>query len=245
MKKLINFLFFLLVIAFISYYRYDIADFIIENVITQKENNFFSQNEYSKKESYDFVKITDNFEVTSQKDILNVIYTILDSGMEEYNFSCSKDYDLCQHDVELVSNDPQYLSILNNFVHPFNNYNRLFVSTNNAGKIKIKVEKLYNNEEIIYVKNQINNISDSLLTNSMNDIEKIKVIHDYIINNTIYDSARAEEIKNNNFSNNTYMSHKANGVLINKIALCSGYTDLMAIFLNDLKIKNYKVSTDD
>ena len=65
---------------------------------------------------------------------------------------------------------------------------------------------------------------------SLVDVEKIKTFHDYIINNTVYDQKRANEIESNTQGENTLMSHKANGVLTNHVALCSGYTDLMAIF---------------
>ena len=111
------------------------------------------------------------------------------------------------------------------------------------GKIKISVDKLYSNEEIKYINDQLDVIEDTLLTSQMTDVEKIKTFHDYIINNTVYDQKRANEIESNTQGENTLMSHKANGVLTNHVALCSGYTDLMAIYLNRLNLKNYKIST--
>ena len=46
--------------------------------------------------------------------------------------------------------------------------------------------------------------------------------------------------KGKDISNST--SHKATGPLINNIALCSGYSDAMKIYLDKLKITNYKIS---
>ena len=86
-------------------------------------------------------------------------------------------------------------------------------------------------------------IEDTLITNQMTDVEKIKTFHDYIINNTVYDKKRANEIESNSYGENKLMSHKANGVLSNHVALCSGYTDLMAIYLNRLNVRNHKIST--
>ncbi|MEG0408330.1 MAG: hypothetical protein RR623_05595 [Bacilli bacterium] len=245
MKKTLTILFYILVFALVAYYRNDISSFIIEKFIFKKELSVYSTNDYSKKDSFEYVKLTDNFEVRNKDDILNTIYTILDSGMKEFVFYCSNEYEMCQHDVEKISIDGNYLSILNNFVHPYNSYNKLLISTNNIGKVKVEIEKLYSDEEILYINDQLTIINELINVNATSDVEKIKNFHDYIINKTVYDSARASEIKGNSYTSNLLMSHKANGVLKNQIALCSGYTDLMAIFLNDLKVRNYKISTED
>ena len=245
MKKLSGFLSFVLVLAFVSYYRYDIATFLVENLILQREAVEFKTNEYSKRISYDYFKIVDEFVVDSQADIINTIYTILDSGMQEYSFYCDSEYELCQYDVEKISTDSKALSILNNFVHPYNSYNKLFISSNSMGKIKITIDKLYKDDEISFINEQIGLITSTITNDNMSEVEKIKSFHDYIINNTSYDTERANEIKQNIYTENKYMSHKANGVLINKIALCSGYTDLMAIYLNMINIKNFKIATNE
>lgn len=245
MKKFSGFLSFVLILAFVAYYRYDIATFLVENLILQREAVEFKTNEYSKRISYDYFKIVDEFVVESQGDIINTIYTILDSGMDEFSFYCDPNYDLCQYDVEKISTDSKALSILNNFVHPYNSYNKLFISSNSMGKIKITIDKLYKEDEIKYINEQIGLISSTITNDNMSDVEKIKSFHDYIINNTSYDTERANEIKQNIYTENKFMSHKANGVLTNKIALCSGYTDLMAIYLHIINIKNFKIATTE
>mgnify|MGYP001092294894 FL=1 len=67
---------------------------------------------------------------------------------------------------------------------------------------------------------------------------KIKTIHDYIINNTKYDIDKANNGKSN------YDSSRATGVLFEGYGICSGYTDVMAIFLNKIGVDNFKVSSD-
>jgi transglutaminase/protease-like cytokinesis protein 3 len=69
--------------------------------------------------------------------------------------------------------------------------------------------------------------------------EKIKSIHDYLIDNTEYDKLKSE-----NINDDTYKSNTAYGVLIQGYGICSGYSDAMAIFLNELEIDNYKISND-
>ena len=54
-----------------------------------------------------------------------------------------------------------------------------------------------------------------------------------------YDSDRSD----NNIIK--YKSDIAYGPLFEGYAICGGYTDLMAIFLNDMNIKNYKVSSEN
>ena len=127
LKKFSGILFFVLVLAFVSYYRFDIATYIIDNIIFQREAIVFKRNEYSKATSYEYFKIEDDFVVENQTDIINTIYTILDSGMSEYTFTCSDDYELCQFDVEKISTDSKALSILNNFVHPYNSYTMAWI----------------------------------------------------------------------------------------------------------------------
>ncbi len=73
----------------------------------------------------------------------------------------------------------------------------------------------------------------------MTSTDKIKAIHDFVINNTEYD-----ELKSDNIGDTTYKSNTAYGVLIQGYGICSGYADAMAIFLNKLDIKNYKISND-
>ena len=56
--------------------------------------------------------------------------------------------------------------------------------------------------------------------------------HNYIIENTTYDVERSD----NGVIN--YKSDTAYGPLFEHQAICSGYTDLMAIFLDKFGIKN-------
>ena len=81
----------------------------------------------------------------------------------------------------------------------------------------------------------------SIITDNMSDREKIKAFHDYVINNTKYDVEYVES-KLTDINN---PSHTAIGPLLYGKALCGGYTDLMAIFLNKIGISNYKISGED
>ena len=176
--------------------------------------------------------------------LINIVYTIIDSGVKNYTFYCDPNYIDCQKDIEFLSKETSYFSLINNFVHPYNSYNKLLISSNGVNKIELNVEKLYNTEEIKYINHSIEEIKKEIIEDNMTIYEKIKAFHDYIINNTKYDEETANDIQNNiYYSENN--SHKATGVLMNHLAICSGYTDIMAIFLNSLGVKNYKIATEN
>ena len=63
--------------------------------------------------------------------------------------------------------------------------------------------------------------------------DKILKIHDYIINNTKYDTANSDS-----------KSSTAYGALINHKAVCGGYADAMALFLNKFNVPNFKIASN-
>ena len=226
-------------------YHDPINKYIIENYIFSKQIKDYEVNEYAKKTSYNYVSITADFKTTSKKNLLDDIYTIIDGGLDEFTFYCDDTYTDCIDDVQELSNDTTALTLINNYVNPYNSFNKLYISTNSMGKIDVIVNKLYSEEEISYTQNKIDSIISQIITNTMTTKEKIKAFHDYIINTTVYDEERSDEIKNKIYNTNIFNSHKASGVLENHIALCSGYTDVMAVFLNTIEVENFKISNND
>lgn len=245
MKKLFSILISLLIVGLVAYYQKPIISFIMREVVFNYELPEYTNNEYYKNINHNYVNLTDNFYVNSEKDIKNVIYTILNSGMNSYNLFCSEEYTTCLDDIEKITTDYDILSNINNFVHPYNSYDKIYVTTHTYGKVDIRIDKLYSDNEINDINNKLKLIKQQIITDDMSLLDKIKTFHDYIINNTSYDSERANQLNDYLSGNNSNNSHKANGVLNNHIALCSGYTDLMAIFLSDLGILNYKISNDN
>ncbi len=221
-----------------------ISNYIVENVVYKKEVYPLEYNNYSKKSNFNYLQINSDFDTKNKTDLINNIYTIVDSGISKYSFYCSDEYINCLEDIKDVATDNELMTIINNFTNPYNSFNKLYVTTNTMGKITVKVEKLYTSDDINYLNDYMNNFLINNLNDSMSNREKIKTFHDYIINNTSYDKEKANEIKNDIHTENTLESHKATGVLKNHIALCSGYTDVMAIFLNKINVPNYKISTD-
>lgn len=244
MKKHLTIWILLIFGACIALFHEQIVTFLLNNIIFKKEIVIQDSNQYSLGNNYTYLQETDNFKPTSKQDLINIIYTYLDRGWENFSFYCEDDiYPKCIYDIKEIANDSTILSSINNFVHPFNSYDKLYITINNFGKVTIETQRLYTLEEQAILNDTIDKIITEQITEDMSDRDKIKVIHDYIINHSVYDEKRAEAIKNLESLNNESPSHKAIGPLIEGKALCSGYSDAMALFLSKLGIKNYKISS--
>lgn len=229
----------LLALFFLLVYRYkeNITEYIVDNFISDKFKQVVINNEYSLDYDFRYIEKTDDYMVKNKQQLLNVFYTYLDSGADEFYFYC--DYDECTKDFNEM-NEKNIFSNINNYVHPYNTYNNLYITINSWDKISIIIDKSYSSQEIKTINTKINEITDKIITDNMSNKEKIKVFHDYIINNTIYDI----EYLNDNINDLSNPSHRASGPLLYKKALCGGYSHVMAIFLNKLKIPNYRISSD-
>lgn len=222
-------------VTIFNFYPDEVLDYI---------KKFTSKNDYTIAISndyyldYDF-KYVSNYtdDVSNKQELLNYIYYVINTGSEYADGECVKEYTECIHDLESIATDDERLSVLNNFVHPYNSFKTISFTYDDSGRFSMAIEHIYKEEEIIKLNDDINNILDNIITSSMNTSDKIKAIHDYIIDHTEYD-----ENKVDNIYDTTYKSNTAYGVIEEGYGICSGYSDTVAIMLNKLAIKNYKIS---
>lgn len=231
MKDLFKISFLIILLFAVYVYRINIANFIIDNVVYRGNNKILTYNEYYIESNYSYLQNTDSKSAKSYQEVLNIIYTIINSGDNCFSFYC--DYDNCINDVNSIKNNKYIVSNINNFVHPYNSFSSLKIHIGIGNRITIEVNKLYKESEIQFINNYINKFIDTNIKSSMNNYEKIKIFHDYIINNTKYDQ------------NETYDVYTAYNLLTGNISKCSGYSDILAIYLNTLGIKNYKIASLD
>ncbi len=196
-------------------------------------------NDYTKDYEYKFVKQVDDYIPKNYDDLINIFYSSLNMGWDSFIFYCPVEYESCLDDVTKISLDEVLLSDINNFVHPYNSYTSIKTLYDSAGKVEIKITHLYSKEEIEYIEEYVDNLLKTVVKNDMNDEEKIKALHDYIINNTKYDSVRAET------NTSKYDSTRMTGLIKEHYAICSGYADIMAVLLNRLNLPNFKVSSEN
>ncbi len=234
----------LVLLVFCYIYRTDIVTYVMTKISDHTIVAAPNSNNYKNDYSFKFVHDTTNFHVKNRAEILDVFYTVLNSGEENFTFFCSDEYKSCESDIKEIAADQLLLSVINNMVSPYNSYKKLYVTVNSYGKANIDMERLYSAEDINIINAKIDDIKKEIIKDGMSDREKIKAFHDYIINNSVYDEERAANIEKNADDNPLHTSHKATGPLLEGWGLCSGYSDALKIYLDQLKIPNYKVAND-
>ena len=237
MKKLIIPIICIILIAITVVFLNPLTDTFAEIVSSEPELIIKENNNYTKDIDYLYVQRTDDYIPYSYQDLLNIYYSVINNGCDQFTFYCPEEYTKCLNDVSQISSDELILTHLNNYVHPFNSFTNVKTSINENGEINLTIEYLYTDAEITAINTKADEILATILTNEMNDYEKIKTIHDYIVNNVKYDIERNEE------NDSKYNSYTAYGPLFEGYATCNGYTDLMAIFLTKIGFNNFKVAT--
>lgn len=231
-----------LIYCFLIVFVFNHAEKISDRIATALEKNprvvVEKANAYKRDHNFLFVQSTNDFVPLSYHDLLNIYYTVTNNGYKKFTFYCPSEYKECTKDIETISDDPEILTYINNFIHPYNSFSNIKTLISESGEINVTVNYLYTEEEINSTNKKVDEIMKNVITPSMSTYDKIKAIHDYIINNTKYD------VERNNAENSGYTSYKAYGPLIEGMATCSGYTDAMALFLEKLSIKNFKVATE-
>ena len=240
MKKYIVLLFLVILFGFAFAFRKPLYNLYRTYFVKEeKEVTLTASNDYTRDYDFNYVKRTDDFTPSNYQDLLNIYYTVLNSGEEEFSFYCTDEYSECINDVDSLANNQKVLSTINNFVHPFNSFRHLETSYDDYGKVTLKIEHIYNNNDIKLINAKVEEIEKEIWNSSMSNEDKIKEAHNYIINNSKYDKDRSD----NNIVK--YKSDTAYGSLLEGYSLCGGYTDAMELFLEDMGIKSYKISSEN
>lgn len=233
MKKILIPIICILSILFVLINIDDITNNLVALIHGYKTMEIEDYNNYYKNDDYIFVQNTKDFTPYGKQDLLNIIYTTINSGSQSFTFYCPKEYSNCLKDINDISNDKILITHLNNFVHPFNSMTKLLTTISDFGEVTLEVKYLYNKEEIKMVDEEVGKIIKQIIKDDDTDYDKIKTVHDYIINKTKYDVDMNQEMK----------SFNAYGALFNNMATCNGYTDLMAIFLSKMGYDNFRIAT--
>ena len=220
MKKTLSLIICILISLLVLFNIDTISDKIALFLENNKKVSIPSPNDYYRNYDFKFVQQSKEYVPYSYQGLLNIIYS-------------TDEYSDCLKDVNKISKDTTLLSNINNYVHPYNNYSKIGIVTKTSGEVTINITKLYSEDDIDKINKGVDDIITKYITNDMSDDDKLLKIHDYIINNTRYDI---------NKSNSA--SYTALGPLFNGTAVCSGYADLMTIFISKFGLKNYKVASN-
>ena len=223
-----------ILISILVLFNIDKISLYIANFLdSEKEVYIADKNTYYKDYDFMFVQESNKYVPYSYQGLLNIIFSTLNNGWDTFTFYCPDEYENCLKDITAISKNTSLLSNINNYVHPYNTYQKIGIATNTSGEVTINITKLYTEDDINKINKGIDDIINELITDDMGNDDKLLKIHDYVINNTRYDINKENDA-----------SYTALGPLFNGTAVCSGYADLMAIFLTKLNIKNYKVASD-
>ena len=198
-----------------------------------------NKNKYYRHYSFNYVQTTDNYKPTNRQDLLNIIYTAINSGTSSFKFYCPSEFESCLQEIDNIASDREILSDINNFVHPYNSFKHIETKYDSFREVSIDMTKNYTKKDIKEIDAVVDDVFNKLYKPNDTKINNIKTFHDYIINNSSYDTDRSD----NNIIN--YKSDIAYGPLLQKQALCGGYSDAMELFLEKMDIKSYKVSSEE
>lgn len=245
MKKLIALLTSILVLMLIYIYQ----DLILENVYyvintIRKPEYTETNNLYAKNKNFGYVKITDDLTPHNYQDILNIIYTTLDRRYSTITFYCPVEYQSCLSDVSIITSNVnnEELTIIGNLVNPYNNFTNISIYYDTSGKVSLSISYLYDDDMVRETETFINSIIRETINDSMTTTEKIKALHDYIVTYSEYDNNYEQELKL--MGQGKLPSNTAYGLYKNKLAICTGYADTMALLLDKIKIDNFKVASE-
>lgn len=228
------------VITFITicaFLKNDIS-FLLTSRSVERNYGKTNENNYFIEDNFEYISNHEKAEVSSREEIINSIYYLINSGATYSKRYCAKDYENCYKDMDSISSDTEMLSILNNYVHPYNSFESIIFNFDD-NIIEIEIKHTYTEEEIKTLNDSIDNFINTNINNTISPREQIKLVHDHIIDSTTYDNLKSE-----NINDTTYKSNTAYGVLMQGFGICSGYSDAMKLFLDKLNIINYKISND-
>lgn len=237
MKKAIVPLICYLVIALILLNLNPITDFLAKHFSNNQILNIEDGNEYTKNYDFLYIKNSKDYIPHSYNDLIDIVYSIINQGWQEFTFYCPNEYSDCVKDIIALTKDELVLTHINNFVHPYNSFNSIKTSVTESGEVTIDIEYLYTAEEITVINEYVQKVIKDLYNQNDDDYENLKRIHDYIIDHTKYD------VERNDNGDSKYKSFIAYGPVVDGYATCNGYADLMAIILSKLKYENYKIAT--
>lgn len=239
MKKTLKLLFLILLLIGVYFYKEPIKNYILDNVVKMQKVSLEYSNSYYLKYKFSYVQAVDEFNINNKQDLMNLYYTVINKGNELFDFYCPKEYTGCIEDVKELANNPNILSTINGYVHPFNSFDTVETIYDSLGRVNLTITKTYSDKEIELINEKVEEIVKSEVKDTTDKKEIIRIIHDYIISHTKYDKDRTDK----NIIN--YLSNTAYGVLFQGYGICSGYADTMAIFLNYFDIPNYKIASEN
>ena len=162
------------VITFVTictFFKNDIQ-FLLTSRRVERNYGKTQENSYFIEDNFDYVNNYDKAEIHSKKEIIDTIYYLINSGINYSERYCAKEYTECYQDMETISNDKNLLSLLNNYVHPFNSFDSIIFNFDNS-IIEIEIKHTYSKEQINTLNKKIDKIIEENIEDGMTTTENI------------------------------------------------------------------------
>ena len=111
MRDLLKLLPLVILFILVFIYREPITEYIVEKIIFSKEIYIDEPNQYALDYDFEYIKTTDDFIADNRQEILNIIYTSLNNGYDNFYFYCH--YEECQEDVSDITEPENLITISN------------------------------------------------------------------------------------------------------------------------------------
>ena len=237
MKKLLTFI--TIIIIGFSFSdmitKKNIYDLFINEDFEIINNNSYYIKENTKDNYSSYLKYLDKDTIDNNDELYSMMYTILNNGYDKYTFTCNYN---CLNDIDKI--DSLKLSLINQLINPKNSYKEIKTTYSTCNKVDLTIIKKYSDEDIKRINTELDNIIKKLNINSYSNVnDRIKVFHDYIADKNTYDQDMADK------GSSEYHSNTAIGALFEGKAICDGYSDAMAFFLDKIGVENIKVTNDE
>ena len=119
-------------VTILNFYPDKVRDFIDEKIL-KKEYIIAKANEYYLDSNFEYIEnFTDD--VSNKEELLNYIYYVINTGSDYADGECTKEYTDCVKDLNEIAANEETLSILNNFVHPYNSFKTISFTYNDRGE---------------------------------------------------------------------------------------------------------------
>ena len=125
-------------VTILNFYPEEAKEFI-NNLFDKDEYVIAVANDYYLEGNFQYVQNwTDD--VSNKKELLNYIYYVINTGSEYADGECTKEYTNCTEDLKQIVNDSETLSLINNYVHPYNSFKTISFSYNDKGNFSLIIE---------------------------------------------------------------------------------------------------------
>ena len=99
MKRLLTTIVLLLIIGYIFTNYKSLMKIVMQKVVDKDYQTTQENNDYFRNENWSYVQLTNDFNPKNEQDIMNIFYTVLDSGWDNVTYYCADEYEDCIKDT--------------------------------------------------------------------------------------------------------------------------------------------------